>query len=129
MNDAATSRDYILVVEDDLAMQLTIASILEDEGYAVTCARHGREALVQLEGQTPALIVLDLAMPEMDGYTFVGELTRRGLRPAIPLLLVTADGYAEAKAATLGAEGYLMKPFTLVALVEQVNRLLGRAVD
>ena len=124
-------RDTILVVDDDPGIQQTIASILEDEGYAVLCAPDGQEALVQLDRcpVTPALVVLDMAMPVMDGYQFAEELSQRGLRPTIPIMIVTADGRASQKAARLGAEGYLAKPVTLLAFITEVRRLAPRETD
>ncbi len=114
----------ILVVDDDPGMRQTIAGILEDEGYTVVCADNGRLALVALEQSPPALVVLDMMMAEMDGATFADELVRRGLRPGLPLIVVTADGRASRRAARIGAEGYLAKPFDLAALVAEVGRHL-----
>lgn len=116
----------ILVVDDDPGVQQTIGSILEDEGYRVVCAGNGHEALAQLDGGAvePALIVLDLQMPVMDGYAFAAALSARGTRRPPPLMVLTADGRAPEKAARVGADGYLTKPFALIALLEQVERLL-----
>lgn len=114
----------ILVVDDDPGLQLTLRLILEDAGYHVVVAGNGREALATLAGTSPALIVLDIAMPEMDGIAFADELGRRGLRPAIPLVVITADGRAREKAARVAAEDCLGKPFALPALVAAVNRLV-----
>jgi two-component system, chemotaxis family, chemotaxis protein CheY len=115
----------VLVVDDDPLMQRTIASILDDAGYQVQCAANGREALAVLDqGFQPALVVLDITMPQLDGYGFVEELTRRDLRPGLPILVVTADGRAREKAARVGAEGHLAKPFALDALVDEVGRLV-----
>jgi CheY-like chemotaxis protein len=121
-----TGMGRILVVDDDEAMQQTIATILEDEGYQVVCAANGREALTQLEQEAfaPQLILLDLAMPALDGYAFAEELERRGLRPGLPVVIITADGRAPQKAERVGADGYLTKPFSLTALVAEVSRLL-----
>lgn len=116
----------ILVVDDDDAMQITISSILEDEGYEVVCAGNGVQALAQLDHLRPRLIVLDIAMPEMNGYQFADELGRRGLRGAVPIMVLTADGRAPQKAARVGAEGYLAKPFLLDALLAEVGRLAAR---
>jgi CheY-like chemotaxis protein len=63
-------------------------------------------------------------MPRMDGYTFAEELAQRGLRPRIPLLVLTADGRAEQKARQVAAEGYLQKPFDVMSLLDEVNRLM-----
>ena len=85
-----------------------------------------REALAQLEqdGFAPQLILLDVAMPALDGYAFAEELGRRGLRPGLPIVVITADGRAPQKAARVGANGYLAKPFSLTALVDAVSRHL-----
>ena len=119
-------RETILVVDDDHAMRLTIGAILEDDGYRIVLAGDGVEALEKLAEVQPALIVLDVGLPRMNGYTLAEELARRGLRPRIPVLVITADGRAEQKAARLGAEAGLAKPFALAELLECVGRLLQR---
>lgn len=119
--------ETILVVDDDHGMQLTIGSILEDDGYEVVIAGDGVEALAKLAEAQPELIVLDVGLPRMDGYAFAAELTRRGLRPQIPVLVITADGRARQAAARVGAEAYLGKPFALTELLDCVGGLLRRA--
>lgn len=113
----------ILVVDDDPALQFTLSTLLEDEGYQVAVAGDGLEALDSLDGSTPNLILLDIAMPRMDGFAFVEQLSSRGLRQGIPIVVLTADGRAPQKAAQIGADGYLAKPFELTALLSQVARL------
>jgi two-component system chemotaxis response regulator CheY len=114
----------ILVVDDDVDMQQTISSILEDEGYAVVVAEDGLVALEKLEGFTPSAILLDITMPRMNGYQFAEAVAGRGLRPGIPVMVLTADGRAPEKAAHIGAEGYLKKPFSLPELISAVERIL-----
>ena len=114
-----------LVVDDDPLIRMTIGGILEDEGYIVVSAGDGLEALATLGEVRPAAILLDIAMPRMDGYAFAAELARRGLRPVLPLIVLTADGRAAEKAAQLGADGYLAKPFTLPTLLAEVARVAG----
>jgi CheY-like chemotaxis protein len=116
----------ILVVDDDPLIRLTVSGILEDEGYTVVSAGDGLEALAKLAELQPAVILLDITMPRMDGYAFAAELARRGLRQAVPVIVLTADGRAPEKAAQLGAEGYLAKPFTLPTLLAEVARVTGR---
>jgi CheY-like chemotaxis protein len=116
----------ILVVDDDPLIQLTVCGILEDEGYTVVCAGDGAEALAMLAEVQPTAILLDITMPRMDGYAFAAELVRRGLREALPVIVLTADGRAPEKAAQLGAEGYLAKPFTLPTLLAEVARVAGQ---
>ena len=115
----------ILVVDDDPLIQMTIGGILEDEGYTVVGAGDGLEALARLAELRPAAILLDITMPRMDGYAFATELARRGLREAVPVIVLTADGRAAEKAAQLGADGYLAKPFTLPTLLAEGARVAG----
>lgn len=113
----------VLVVDDDDGFQETLQALLEMEGYDVVVARDGQEALAKLEEITPAVILLDLMMPRMNGFDFAQELTRRGLRPAIPIVVLTADGRAGQKVEQIGAEGHLGKPFDVNALLQVVNQL------
>jgi CheY-like chemotaxis protein len=115
----------ILVVDDDPLIRLTVSGILEDEGYTVVSAGDGLDALAKLAELQPAAILLDITMPRMDGYAFAAELVRRGLRQAVPVIVLTADGRAPEKAAQVGAEGYLTKPFTLPTLLAEVARVAG----
>jgi CheY-like chemotaxis protein len=116
--------DTVLVVDDDAGIQLTVQSILEDEGYEVVIAGDGIDALGKLDGLLPSLILLDITMPRMDGYAFADELSRLGLRAQYPILVLTADGRASEKAARVGAVGYLQKPFTVPGLLDAVAEVL-----
>src|SRR3954471_23654673 len=80
----------VLVVDDDPDILQTLALCLSTEGYRVLMAANGKEALDLLGNQKPACILLDLMMPVMDGWQFVGELDSRGWRKA-PLLILSAD--------------------------------------
>jgi CheY-like chemotaxis protein len=114
----------ILVVDDDPTLRLTVGGILEDEGYRVVAAGDGLEALAKLDEEQPAAILLDMAMPRMDGAAFAVELERRGLHGATPIIVLTADSRAAEKAARVGAAGYLAKPFTLHTLLAEVARVI-----
>ena len=81
------------------------------------------QAIDAIAGRVPSLILLDWMMPRMDGFQFAQELDRRGLRPGIPLILLTADGSGPQKAARVGAESYFAKPFDLPRLLDEVARL------
>jgi CheY-like chemotaxis protein len=113
----------VLVVDDDPGLQEVLSDILTFEGYDVTVARDGLEALDALDQVDPAVILLDLAMPRMDGYTFAEELARRGLRPRYPIIVLTADGRAQQKAERLQADGVLEKPFAIPSLLAEVSRV------
>jgi CheY-like chemotaxis protein len=116
---------HVLVVDDDPGILETIEGVLELEGYEVDLAHDGLEALQKVTTRPPALIVLDIMMPRMDGFGLVAELERQGLHPAIPTIVLTADGRAPAKAARLGAHGYVEKPFTIEAFLQEVMRVLS----
>ena len=80
----------VLVVDDDAEVRQLLRRMLESEGFAVVEAENGRVALERLRGESPSLILLDLMMPEMDGFEFVAELRRHEGWRAIPIVVITA---------------------------------------
>src|SRR5216684_3653021 len=101
----------VLIVDDEPDLQEAICETLETEGHRTTCASNGREALEHLKGGEPTcVILLDLAMPIMDGYEFRRRQLDDDALAAIPVVVITADGHAREKAERLAAHGYLMKP-------------------
>ena len=114
----------VLVVDDDPDILQTLALCLSTEGYRVLMAANGREALEVVNKERPACILLDLMMPVMDGWQFVGELDSRGRRPA-PLLILSADRAVQGHAQKLRADAYLAKPFDLDELLGKVSQLTG----
>jgi CheY-like chemotaxis protein len=115
----------ILIVDDDVSLQDVLQVTLEDEGYAVVAASDGRTALALVEQQAPSLVLLDLMMPRMNGIAFVAELERRGLRPHIAVLVVSADRRAREIAATMHVDGFIAKPFDIAPFIDEVRRLAG----
>jgi two-component system, chemotaxis family, chemotaxis protein CheY len=111
----------ILVIDDDPAILDTVTEILEDEGYLVEQATNGAEGLMALERIDPALVVLDMRMPVLDGWGFMRSLHERGIR--LKILVMTAAQDARRWAQEIGADGYLAKPFDLIDLVDAVERL------
>ncbi len=109
----------VLVVDDDPDILEAICDILAAEGYRVARARHGGEALDRVVAERPAIILLDLMMPVMDGIAFAHELRGRGLADGVPIVVISADGNPQ-KAALVGAQGYLAKPFDIDALLAHV---------
>jgi len=117
---------HILLVEDDSAIRETVADVLEGEGFEVTRAANGEEALRRLgDGSAPpGVILLDLMMPVMDGWAF---RTAQQLDPrlsGIPVVVVSAD--AGGTLATLAPAAYLPKPFDLDRLLDVVGRYCVR---
>ena len=113
----------ILIVDDDPAILVTVAAILEFEGYQVEQARNGAEALVVLEQGRPGLVLLDMRMPVLDGWGFARALTERGIH--LPILVMTAAQDAGRWAREIGAAGYVAKPFELAGLLRAVEGLLA----
>jgi CheY-like chemotaxis protein len=112
----------VLVVDDDPDILDAICDILEGEGYRVARARHGVEALERVEAEPPAIILLDLMMPVMDGLAFAQALRERPGKEGIPIVVISADGNPQ-RAASVDAAGYLAKPFDIDALLSQVAQM------
>ena len=117
----------ILVVEDDPDLAETIAEVLENDGYDVSIAVHGLDAIQQLQGGAhPDLILLDLMMPVMDGWEFRDAQTELPEAKGIPVVALTADGDAHGKAERLHAAGALAKPIAIEPLLAEIARVCGR---
>ena len=114
----------VLVVDDDPDILQTLALCLSSEGYRVTTASNGQEALDLLDKERPSCVLLDLMMPVMDGWQFVAELEKRGWRKS-PLLILSADRAVQGHASKLRAEAFLAKPFDLDELLGKVQQLTG----
>jgi CheY-like chemotaxis protein len=110
----------VLVVDDDSALRLTIAAILDAAGYPVQLAANGQEALAQVQEQRPALVLLDLQMPEMSGQDALAELRR--LACPVPVVMMSAGLPVAEEAAAHRADGYLEKPFAIEQLLAVVDR-------
>jgi two-component system chemotaxis response regulator CheY len=117
----------ILVVDDDDAIRDTIAEILELEGYPVERAADGLQALEVVERVTPALVLLDMRMPVLDGWGFAQELERRGV--SLPIVVITAAQNALEWCREVKARACVPKPFDLDDLLATVERCLAEAGD
>jgi two-component system chemotaxis response regulator CheY len=116
---------HILVVEDTAEIRGLIADTLTEEGYAVECASNGAEALVAVERDAPALVLLDLHMPVLDGWGFSRALAARALR--IPIIVLTAATNAARYSKEVGAVGCIRKPFALMDLLKTVDQAFRAA--
>jgi len=116
----------ILVVDDTLNVQLLINDFLSGEGFEVVTADDGREALEVFHACNPDLILLDIMMPNMDGYQFITHLRRES---SVPVIMITArQQEAEIiKGFDLGADDYITKPFRLRELLVRIRAVLRRA--
>jgi CheY-like chemotaxis protein len=110
----------VLVVDDDEATRLAERAVLHDNGFRVVEARDGAEALWFMQHDPPAVIVLDVQMPGVDGPAFAREL-RMSLRH-VPLVILTGARDPRREADRCNAEAYLAKPFDSRELVDVVRR-------
>jgi CheY-like chemotaxis protein len=114
--------ERILLIEDDPEIRLVVADLLEEAGFEVSVARNGDEALRQLrDGQAPCVIVLDLMMPVMDGWTFRAEQMKDPRLAGIPVVLISGAAEAGETARQLAAADLLVKPFKAESLIAAVR--------
>lgn len=117
----------ILVVDDNEINQELLVELLESWGYKVMQATSGPEALGICDSTSPDLVLLDLQMPGMDGYTVVKELQKENRRLACPIVAVTAFAMRgdQEKALACGFDAYLTKPLDFSMLRAQIVSLCG----
>lgn len=118
---AARRGGPVLLVEDDDDIAELIEEVLASEGFRVVVARHGRIALDAVAREPPSLILLDMRMPVMDGWTFAAELRAREPSPP-PIVVVTAAASPAGRAADVDADGWVAKPFDIDELLDLVRR-------
>ncbi len=117
---------HILVAEDDAHIRDGLKDTLELEGYTVTVAADGKEALQLADEQSFGLIILDIMMPEINGYEVCREIRRHD--PAVPIIMLTAKGEEIDKVLglELGADDYVTKPFGIRELLARIAAVLRR---
>ena len=111
----------ILVVDDDPGILDAVAELLRLEGYEVETAANGMAALEAIDRARPALVLLDMRMPVLDGWGVARMLAERGVR--VPILVMTAARDGASWASEIGADGFLSKPFGIGDLLEAVRRV------
>jgi len=114
----------ILIVDDDPDMVETMLLILSHAGYAVRGARNGLDALAAVAERRPALVLLDMLMPVMDGWRCAQELRAR-YGHGLAIVVLTAAEHAGARASEVAADGVLAKPFEIDDLLAVVTRYAG----
>ena len=118
----------LLVVDDEPNLLIAVAACLRGEGYDVTTARSGREALVRLAETMPDLVVSDIRMPGMDGYTLARHIRSSARTALVPIVFLSAkDETADRiEGFRTGVDAYLTKPFEPDELVAVINNILSR---
>ena len=117
---------HLLVVEDEPSLQQLLVNNLTFEGFSVETAGDGISALAAHRNRKADLIVLDLMLPKMDGYQVIQEL-REG-RDRVPVLMLTARGSESdrVRGLSLGADDYLVKPFSVLEFIARIKAILRR---
>lgn len=115
----------ILVVDDEERLRVLLQSYLRQEGFEVVTANNGREALFMARQEHPDLIILDLMMPEMDGYSFMNVYSKESHAPVI-ILTAKLEEQDKVLGLELGADDYVTKPFSLRELTARIRAVLRR---
>src|SRR5574338_1532294 len=116
----------ILVVDDEVLYQHLVKVNLEAEGYEVITASNGEEALEMVASKRPDLVILDVMMPRLDGWTTCERIRQFS---SVPIIMLTAKGEEQdrVRGLNVGADDYVVKPFSATELVARVRAVLRRA--
>jgi len=119
----------VLVVDDEPNITSLVTTALRYEGFEVASAANGREALNEVASFRPHLVVLDVMLPDLDGFEVARRLRQEARR--VPILFLTAKDATEDKirGLTLGGDDYVTKPFSLEELLARIRAVLRRATD
>jgi DNA-binding response OmpR family regulator len=122
---SSASKGPVLIIEDDQKTAALVSLYLEKEGFKCLTAHDGREGLKLAELHDPVLVILDLMLPQIDGWDVCRQLRRRS---DVPILMLTARGdeIDRVSGLTLGADDYVVKPFSPRELVARVKAILRR---
>jgi DNA-binding response OmpR family regulator len=117
----------ILIVDDELSILVPLQFLMEQEGYVPKLAQSGKEAIEKIEEFGPALILLDIMLPDLDGYEIYHIIRQRREWDSIRIIFLTAKNRETdmAKGLAIGADAYITKPFSNSALVEKIHQLIG----
>lgn len=116
----------VLLIDDETVVVEIAKRKLHDAGYDVLTAHDGEEALEELKKKIPDLILLDIQMPKMNGYTFILEKAKSPQYSPIPVVVLTAYGEMEPLFKHHEVRAYLLKPLNLQELVEKVQATIGQ---
>ena len=120
----------ILYVEDNFDNRVLVRRVLEADGYIMYEASTAKEAFAMLKTHQPSLILMDINMPEIDGYTLTAQIKENAAYKKIPIVAVTANVLRGDKERSLdaGCDGYIQKPIDIDILSEQIERYLAKSI-
>ncbi|MFP4059171.1 MAG: PleD family two-component system response regulator [Bacteroidales bacterium] len=119
-------QDFILVVDDSSVNNLLMQNILEEEGYTILTVESGKEALSMIRQKSPVLVILDIMMPDLDGFEVLENLKTEDKTMNIPVMMLTARNNSrdKQKALALGALDYIIKPIDIPDVIARIKRIL-----
>ena len=121
------SKSRILIVDDEPDIAETVSFMLQNRNYMVSIASGGQEGINKTKTEHPDLLLLDITMPDVDGYDVCMKLKADEDTRDIPIIMLTAMGESEAvlKSHSIGADDYVVKPFSLPILLSKLKKILG----
>ena len=117
----------ILIVDDELSILVPLQFLMEKEGYVAKLAQSGKEAIEKIHAIQPDLILLDIMLPDLDGYEIYQMIRHRKEWASIRVIFLTAKNRDAdiAKGLAMGADAYITKPFSNTELIKEVRKLIG----
>ena len=117
----------ILIVDDELSILVPLQFLMEKEGYTAKLAQSGKEAIEKIGELRPDLILLDIMLPDLDGYEIYQMIRQRPEWASIRIIFLTAKNRDAdmARGLAMGADAYITKPFSNTQLVEKIRELIG----
>lgn len=129
MGEATQKPHSVLIVDDEPNIVTSLDFLMKRAGYAVRCARNGREAMEEIEKEAPDLILLDIMIPERDGFDICQTVRATPALKSVRIIMLTARGrdVEREKGLALGADDYITKPFSTHDLLARVADVLKQA--
>ena len=123
-----TEKSIILYVEDNYDNRVLVRRVLEFAGYAMAEASNAEDAIQKINSMRPSLILMDINMPDMDGYALTARIKATPGFASVPIVAVTANVMRGDRERSLeaGCDGYIQKPIDIDTLTQQIERFLAR---
>jgi len=123
----SSRRRRILLVDDDEMVLASVALVLESDGYDVFLARNGGQAVAQCRRHHPELVLADLSLPQGNGWSALEAI--EGIRPLMPMIIITAQPFQFERAAAFGADALMEKPLDFDVLLRAIAELLAETPE